>query len=69
LYKLNLRPPKNERGEIFRSDVKDIAGEIEWDLGDCVTGELSESGKRPIAAEEVVVEWRYNVLATGSFEL
>jgi hypothetical protein len=45
-------------GKIFRSEAKDVVGEIEWDLQDCETGEIIESGKRQISAEEVTIEWQ-----------
>ena len=44
-------------GKIYRSENKDVVGEIDWDLQDCETGETVEAGKRLITAEEVEIEW------------
>lgn len=44
-------------GKIYRSKDKGIVGEIGWELEDCETGEIIETGKRLITAEEVEIEW------------
>ena len=67
VVRIESEVPKMSEGKIFRSNAKDIVGEIEWDLEDCETGEWSESGKRPITAEEVVVEWHLQRPASWFF--
>ena len=44
-------------GKIYRSEDKGVVGEIDWELQDCETGEIIETGKRLITAEEVKIEW------------